>query len=196
MTRMTEPLGGGRDEVEVAHEALIRHWPRLRDWLDEDRASLLLRESIREAAQEWQRHDRDESYLAHRGRRLTEAEALLHHPRFALNAQERAYLDAAIALREREAQEREAQGQRELSAQRERAELAEAARHEAEQRAAEQATAARKLRQRLLVAMGLGALALLAAIGAYWGFRQAGEQQAIAEAQRDRAEEQARNNLT
>ena len=38
---MTEPQpADGRDEVEVAHEALIRHWPRLRDWLETDRAAL------------------------------------------------------------------------------------------------------------------------------------------------------------
>ena len=85
----------GRDEVEVAHEALIRHWPRLREWLEADRAALLLRETMREAAQEWERQGRDESYLAHRGRRLEEAEALAQ-TRFSLNAQERAYLDAAL----------------------------------------------------------------------------------------------------
>jgi hypothetical protein len=192
----------GRVEVEVAHEALIRHWPRLRDRLEADRAALLLRESIREAAHEWDQHGRDESYLTHRGRRLAEAEALAHHPRFTLNAQERSYLDAAVALREREEQERENQRQRELMAQRERAELAEVARREAEQRVAEQAVAAGRLRQRLIVAVGLGALALLAAIGAFWAFRQAGEQQAVAveaarmaEAERDRADEQARISL-
>ena len=146
-------------------------------WLEADRAALLLRESIREAAQEWERHNQDESYLAHSGRRLAEAEALAHHPRFTLNTQEQAYLDAAVALRGREEQEREAQRQRELTAQRERAEMA-------EQRVAEQAIAARRLRRRFLVAAGLGALALLAAIGAFWGFRQAGEQQAVAEKQR------------
>src|SRR5215207_6419232 len=108
---MTELQPGGRDEVEVAHEALIRHWPRLRTWLDQDRAALLLRETIREAALEWERHGQDESYLAHRGRRLAEAEALTHHPRFTLNTQEQAYLDAAIALRQREEQEREEQRQ-------------------------------------------------------------------------------------
>src|SRR5688500_12956825 len=102
MTRMTEPLGGGRDEVEVAHEALIRHWPRLRSWLETDRADLLLRESVREAAQEWNQHDRAESYLAHRGRRLDAAAALQQHPRLDLNALERAYLDASLSLRHRQ----------------------------------------------------------------------------------------------
>ena len=98
---MSELATAGRDEVEVAHEALIRHWPRLRGWLDADRAGLLLREGIREAAQDWERSGRDESYLEHRGRRLEDAEALARQPRFALNADERAYLDAGLALRER-----------------------------------------------------------------------------------------------
>jgi WD40 repeat protein len=180
---MSDGQATGQDEVEVAHEALIRHWPRLRAWLDEDRAGLLLRESIREAAQEWEQHGRDESYLAHRGRRLAEAEALALHPRFALNAQEQAYLDAAVALRRREEEEREAQRQRELAAQKERAELAEAAQHEAEQRVAEQAVAAERLRKRLLVAAAFGLLALLAAAGAFWAFQQANEQRGIAQQQ-------------
>jgi hypothetical protein len=64
---MTTQQSAGRDEVEVAHEALIRHWPRLRASLDQNRAALL-RGWIREAAQGWERHDRDECYLAHRGR--------------------------------------------------------------------------------------------------------------------------------
>src|SRR5215208_819779 len=92
----------GRDEVEVAHEALIRHWPRLGAWLDQDRAALLLRESVHEAAQEWEQHDRDESYLGHRGRRLEAAEALRDQGRVGLNTQEQVYLDACVALRDRE----------------------------------------------------------------------------------------------
>jgi len=40
--------------VEVAHEALIRSWPQLRQWLDEDRAGLRLHHRISEVAQEWQ----------------------------------------------------------------------------------------------------------------------------------------------
>ena len=57
---------------------------------------------------------------------------------------------------------------------------------------AEQAVAAGRLRRRLMVAVGLGALALLAAIGAFWGFRQAAEQQAVAEEQRERWREEQR----
>jgi WD domain, G-beta repeat len=60
----------------------------------------------------------------------------------------------------------------------------------AEQRVAEQAVATRRLRQRLMIAVGLGALALLAAVGAFWGFRQAAEQQAVAQGQHIVAEDQ------
>jgi WD40 repeat protein len=170
------PAASGLDEVEVAHEALIRHWPRLREWLDQDRAALLLRESVREAAQEWAAHQRDESYLIHRGRRLEAAAALQQHPRLDLNALECAYLDTSIALREREEHEREAQRQRELAAERERAELA-------EQRAQEQAAAARGLRRRLMAAVALGTAAVFAALIAFVGFQQAGEERDYAERQ-------------
>jgi hypothetical protein len=87
----------GREEVEVVHEALIRSWPRLRVWLDEDRAVLRLREGVRRGAQEWEDHGRDESYLMHRGRRLDELAVLTSHPRITLNEQEHAYLAACRA---------------------------------------------------------------------------------------------------
>jgi hypothetical protein len=70
----------GREEVEVVHEALIRYWPRLRGWLDEDRARLRLREGIREAALEWQTGERDDNLLVHRGSRLEDAEKFSHDP--------------------------------------------------------------------------------------------------------------------
>ena len=51
----------GESWVEVAHEALIRGWPRLQGWIDADRAGLLVHRRLTVAAQEWQRHggDRD-----------------------------------------------------------------------------------------------------------------------------------------
>ena len=104
-----------RVEVEVAHEALIRHWPRLQRWLDEDRANLLLREAIRQAAEDWEQHGQEESYLIHRGGRLADAEALSKRPDF-LNTDEIAYVRACADLRERQEREKEEQRQRELQA--------------------------------------------------------------------------------
>lgn len=36
----------GGETVEVAHESLIRHWKRLRDWIDDDRTFLLWRQEL------------------------------------------------------------------------------------------------------------------------------------------------------
>ncbi len=42
-----------RDDVEIAHEALIREWPTLREWLDEDREELRLHRRLTQAVDEW-----------------------------------------------------------------------------------------------------------------------------------------------
>ncbi len=91
-----------QEEAEVAHEALIRYWPRLRSWLDEDRVSLRLREGIREAALEWGNGKRDVALLVHRGGRLEDAEVLSRQPRFSLNMIEQEYIKACIEHRENE----------------------------------------------------------------------------------------------
>jgi WD40 repeat protein len=48
----------GETSVEVAHEALIRSWPRLRRWLTEDREHLVAHRRLTDAAVEWDTHDR------------------------------------------------------------------------------------------------------------------------------------------
>ena len=62
----------GDDTVEVAHEALIREWPRLRDWLDEDRETLRALRHLSMAAGEWDHGGRDPADL-YRGPRLVAA---------------------------------------------------------------------------------------------------------------------------
>jgi tetratricopeptide (TPR) repeat protein len=58
--------------VEVAHEALIREWPRLCEWLDEDRQSLILHQHLTEASSEWIKMEHDPDVL-YRGTRLQQA---------------------------------------------------------------------------------------------------------------------------
>ena len=78
--------------VEVAHEALLREWPRLRGWLDEDVEGRHLHRGLREAARAWDADGRDAGGL-YRGARLASALewAAGHDPE--LNATERAFLD-------------------------------------------------------------------------------------------------------
>lgn len=43
--------------VDVAHEALIRYWPRLRQWIDESRDAIRFQRRLAEAAQHWEDND-------------------------------------------------------------------------------------------------------------------------------------------
>ena len=58
--------------VEVAHEALLREWPRLREWIEEDAEGRRLRRHITQAATEWDATGRDRGEL-YRGARLAAA---------------------------------------------------------------------------------------------------------------------------
>jgi DNA-binding SARP family transcriptional activator/ABC-type glycerol-3-phosphate transport system substrate-binding protein len=52
-----------RPTVELAHEALLREWPRLRRWIDEARDDLRLHRALAIELQEWESAGRDEDYL-------------------------------------------------------------------------------------------------------------------------------------
>ncbi len=58
--------------VDVAHEALIRAWPRLHGWLTDDRESLFVHRRLTDAAQTWADLGRDPGAL-YRGVRLLAA---------------------------------------------------------------------------------------------------------------------------
>jgi WD40 repeat protein len=53
----------GEDTVEIAHEALLRAWPRLQQWINSDRAGNLIRQELEEAAATWDREGRDPAVL-------------------------------------------------------------------------------------------------------------------------------------
>jgi WD40 repeat protein/transcriptional regulator with XRE-family HTH domain len=102
--RLLTTSGGGEQGqawVEVAHEALIRGWPRLRQWVDEDRAALRVRRRLTEAAHEWDRLDRDDGAL-YRAGVLAEALELRDRKQTGLNELEQEFLDAGVALQDRE----------------------------------------------------------------------------------------------
>ena len=62
--------------VDVAHEALIRHWDQLRNWLDKSREALLKQRNIENAFRDWVQHDYARDYLL-QGSKLSEAEHYL-----------------------------------------------------------------------------------------------------------------------
>ncbi|MGW0335899.1 nSTAND1 domain-containing NTPase [Streptomyces sp. NPDC003011] len=60
------------ETVEITHEALLHAWPRLREWIDEDRHGNLLRQRLEEDGRAWEGSNRDTSLL-YRGSRLEQA---------------------------------------------------------------------------------------------------------------------------
>jgi len=167
------------NSAEVAHEALIREWPTLREWLNADREGLRLHRHLTEAASDWELLERDAGAL-YRGAQLAQArEWAALHPN-SLNKGEHAFLTASIDQEYREEQEREAQRQRELAATRK---LADAERVRAE----EQAQSADRLRVRNRVITTVGAIALALAMVAFVFGTQAAAERDRADQQRDNA---------
>ncbi|MEO8611879.1 MAG: protein kinase [Chloroflexota bacterium] len=86
--------------IEIAHEALIRVWTRLKSWLDANRDNLRLYQRLALATTEWLNTGRDPSYLAS-GARLAQFETLAAGTTLALTPEETDYLEASIAARRR-----------------------------------------------------------------------------------------------
>ena len=91
--------GTGEPTVEIAHEALLVHWPRLRTWIDASREELQAHRQVRDAAAAWVRSDREPSHL-YRGVRLATALERVDPNR--VGPDERSFLDASIIERDRE----------------------------------------------------------------------------------------------
>lgn len=85
--------------IEVAHEALIRQWQRLRDWLADNRDNIRVQRQVVAAVNEWHQNDSDKSYLAS-GMRLEQFELLLDSSDIALTLEEKSYIVASIEQRE------------------------------------------------------------------------------------------------
>lgn len=138
--------------VEIAHEALLREWPRLRTWLDESRDDIRLERLLAAASWEWYAADKNVDFLL-RGSRLSQFEEWADASPLSLTRDERAYLEASTAERAREQQAEQARQELVIETQRRLAD--------------QQRRAARRLRYLvaglaifLAMALGLSAVAL------------------------------------
>ena len=87
--------------VELAHEALLREWPRLSAWIDDSLDDLRIGRTLRAATGEWRRLDRDPGVL-YRGSRLTEAREWSERVGHPLPETEREFLGASLDREHRE----------------------------------------------------------------------------------------------
>jgi hypothetical protein len=104
--RLLVVAGGERTggTVDLAHQALIDHWPKLRDWLEADRDFLHWRAELDAAQHRWQAADRDNSALL-RGPALAAADTWTERAA-ELTEDEKHYLHSSRARRRYEGRRR------------------------------------------------------------------------------------------
>ncbi len=95
----------GSAVVDLAHEALLKNWPRMAQWLEEDRDNLRIRARVSVQAKLWGENGRAADYLLAKGKPLAEARELLERGGAELGEGERALIVASLA-RERRARRR------------------------------------------------------------------------------------------
>ena len=98
--------------VEIAHEALLTSWNRLRTWIDEAREGLRLERQVAQAGAEWRGAERDRSFLL-RGARLDQASTWAESTDLAVGSLEREFLKASVEHRDEEGAEEEERRARE-----------------------------------------------------------------------------------
>jgi WD40 repeat protein len=89
--------------VEVAHEALLREWPRFREWLEEDREGRRLHAHLTSSAREWSERGRDAAEL-YRGARLSSALDWTTEHTLELNELEREFVGTSRAASQLESE--------------------------------------------------------------------------------------------
>lgn len=173
LVRLTEAETPEDAQVEVAHEALVRNWPTLVDWLEEEREAMRERQRLVLAAENWKARGEDPGALL-RGSTLSDA---LRLPADDLGQVERDFLRASLREKLRIEQAQEAARRHEIE---QAHALAEEQRLRAEEqaqrakierkRAEERARAALRLRW---AALGLAVALAFAALAALVAFRNA-----------------------
>jgi WD40 repeat protein/serine/threonine protein kinase/DNA-binding XRE family transcriptional regulator len=99
--------------VEVAHEALLREWARLRAWLDDSREDIRQERAVARAAEEWNQHQRDVSFLL-RGARLKQIEVWQETTTLRQTPLEQEFIARSLQQRELEHQAEMARKEREV----------------------------------------------------------------------------------
>lgn len=156
----------GQETVELAHEALIRYWDRLRSWLVDDRVFRLWRHRLETAFEEWRQDGCSDDMLL-RGGNLAEAAQWEEQRGGDLPGPLAAFVAASMQAQERRLAAEEARRQDTLA----QAQALVEAEH---QRAEVEMKASRRLRYYVL---GLMAALLAAIVAATLAWDQRGEAQ-------------------
>lgn len=88
---LTEDSSG----FQISHEALLKAWPRLQGWIDEDRESHRLNRQLGDEAAEWESHNRLDQYLLSQGRTQDYEAWLAGKPPVEIGQGQQQYLQAS-----------------------------------------------------------------------------------------------------
>ena len=88
------------ETVEIVHEALIKAWPDLRKWIEENDTFLRWKKRLKVAFLEWERNDNKDGYLL-QGAPLGEAEGYLLQRLEDISKAERVFIQLGLGLRDR-----------------------------------------------------------------------------------------------
>ncbi|ELX08096.1 transcriptional regulator [Janthinobacterium sp. HH01] len=89
-------LHGGAPAFGIAHEALLRRWPRVVAWIEEHRQALQVRSRISAQAKRWQDSGRKPDMLLPSGTQANQARQLLKTSDFSFTQQEQAFVHASL----------------------------------------------------------------------------------------------------
>lgn len=94
----TSSLHAGAAVFGLAHEALLRRWPRVVEWVDSHRQSLQVRTRIAASAARWDANGRSRDLLLPRGLQANQARMLRQDSALSLDALTADYIDASLRV--------------------------------------------------------------------------------------------------
>ncbi|MGO9468306.1 MAG: SUMF1/EgtB/PvdO family nonheme iron enzyme [Isosphaeraceae bacterium] len=96
---------GGASIISVAHESLLRVWPRATEWINANREHLRLRARVEQSQQRWEQQGPDDSLLLPAGLPLNEGSRLLAEAPRLLSPDTKAYIEASIRFHDQRARQ-------------------------------------------------------------------------------------------
>lgn len=94
-------LQGGAPAFGLAHEALLRRWPRVVAWIEEHRQTLQIRSRISAQANRWQESGRKRDMLLPSGTQTNQAKELLKTTSFRFTTEELNFIDLSLSVAQR-----------------------------------------------------------------------------------------------
>ena len=97
----TDLSADGSAVVSIAHEALLQHWPRLRNWIEKNKESLRIHARVASATRRWEEENKSSEFLLAAGKPVGEARELVENKSIELTVTEKSFIDASISKRKR-----------------------------------------------------------------------------------------------